>query len=83
MEQLLTLSEAAEYLQYSTRQIHRLIRSDPTFPAHRIGGKGHFRFFPNELEEWVKSQPTWLEVNSIPRRGRPCLSGTRPRVIVR
>ena len=80
MDALLTLPEAAEYLRYSTKQVHRLIRSDKTFPAHRIGGKGHYRFFPDELEAWVKGQPTLLEIEaSKPLRGRPCLSGTSPR----
>ncbi|HCF71901.1 MAG TPA: hypothetical protein DER33_10030 [Syntrophomonas sp.] len=80
MQQLLTLSEAAQILQYSTRQIHRIIRQDPTFPARRRGGNGHYRFDPGELQEWLQSQQTYAEIRqSKPRRGRPTLSGTRPR----
>jgi hypothetical protein len=87
LEALLTLKEAAEILHYSTRQMHKIIRTDPTFPARRLGGKGHFRINPTELEAWRKNQPTWIEARvaevATKRKGRPTLSGTFPRAIAK
>jgi len=79
-EPLLTLSEAATRLHYSARQVHRIIREDPTFPARRPGGRGHFKIDPRELEDWINKQPTWKEARKIevdqtrPHRGRPVLA---------
>jgi len=77
---LLTLPETAKRLHYSTRQVHRIIREGPTFPARRPGGRGHFKIDPQELEAWISKQPTWKEARRIeveqtrPRRGRPALA---------
>lgn len=77
MKPLLSLPEAAQRLNLSTRHVHRLIREDSTFPARRIGQNGHWKIDSGELEDWIKSQPTWAESkNNVvditrPRRGRP------------
>ncbi len=85
MKPLLSLPEAAQRLNLSTRHVHRLIREDSTFPARRIGQNGHWKIDGNDLEEWIKSQPTWTDSRNAvveitrPRRGRPPLSRTSPK----
>ena len=80
MQTQLTLPEAAQILHYSPKNIRRIIRRDPSFPARRIG-RGHYRIDPDELKSWIAKQPTYAQSlqPETPRRGRPTLSGTSPR----
>ena len=48
---LLTLSEAAQLLQVSTRTLHRMIRSGD-LPALKVGGQWRVREI--QLEQWVQ-----------------------------
>lgn len=48
---LLTLSEAAQLLQVSTRTLHRMIRSGD-LPALKVGGQWRVR--ETQLEQWVQ-----------------------------
>lgn len=48
---LLTLSEAAQLFQVSTRTLHRMIRSGD-LPALKVGGQWRVR--ETQLEQWVQ-----------------------------
>jgi excisionase family DNA binding protein len=50
---LLTLSEAAQLLQVSTRTLHRMIRSG-NLPALKVGGQWRVR--ETQLEQWVEQR---------------------------
>lgn len=81
MKALLGVPEIAERLNMSTRNVHRIIRLDPSFPAHKPGGFGHWKADPEELEKWIRKKTDFQTDNRVtkPRRGRPPLSGTSPR----
>lgn len=58
---LLTLSEAANLLQVSTRTLQRMIRNGQ-LPAFKVGGQWRLR--EAQLRQWVESReisPTELE----------------------
>jgi excisionase family DNA binding protein len=50
---LLTLSEAANLLQISTRTLQRMIRSGE-LPAFKVGGQWRVR--ETQLKQWVESR---------------------------
>jgi excisionase family DNA binding protein len=50
---LLTLSEAAELLQVSTRTLHRMIRT-AELPAFKVGGQWRVR--ETQLRQWIEHQ---------------------------
>ena len=50
---LLTLSEAANLLQVSTRTLQRMIRSGE-LPAFKVGGQWRVR--ETQLKQWVESR---------------------------
>jgi excisionase family DNA binding protein len=50
---LLTLSEAAQLLQVSTRTLHRMIRNG-TLPAFKVGGQWRVR--ERQLRDWVEGR---------------------------
>jgi excisionase family DNA binding protein len=50
---LLTLSEAAELLQVSTRTLHRMIRT-AGLPAFKVGGQWRVR--ETQLRQWIEHQ---------------------------
>jgi excisionase family DNA binding protein len=52
---LLTLSEAAQLLQVSTRTLHRMIRSGD-LPALKVGGQWRMR--ETQLQQWVEHRET-------------------------
>jgi excisionase family DNA binding protein len=49
--QLMTLAEAAELLQVSTRTLHRMIRS-AELPAFKVGGQWRVR--ESQLQQWIE-----------------------------
>jgi excisionase family DNA binding protein len=50
---LLTLSEAADLLQVSTRTLQRMIRNDQ-LPAFKVGGQWRLR--ETQLRQWVENR---------------------------
>jgi excisionase family DNA binding protein len=52
---LLTLSEAAQLLQVSTRTLHRMIRSGD-LPALKVGGQWRLR--ETQLQQWLERRET-------------------------
>ena len=52
---LLTLSEAAQLLQVSTRTLHRMIRGGD-LPALKV--RGQWRLRETQLQQWVEHQET-------------------------
>jgi excisionase family DNA binding protein len=48
---LLTLSEAGQLLQVSTRTLHRMIRS-AELPAFKVGGQWRVR--ESQLQQWIE-----------------------------
>jgi excisionase family DNA binding protein len=50
---LLTLSEAAQRLQVSTRKLHRMIRN-AHLPAFKVGGQWRLR--ETQLHQWIEQQ---------------------------
>jgi excisionase family DNA binding protein len=50
---LLTLSEAAELLQVSTRTLHRMLRT-AELPAFKVGGQWRVR--ETQLRQWIEHQ---------------------------
>lgn len=52
---LLTLSEAANLLQVSTRTLQRMIRNGQ-LPAFKVGGQWRLR--ETQLRQWVESRET-------------------------
>jgi excisionase family DNA binding protein len=48
----LTLKEAAETLQVSTRTLHRMVQSNK-LPAIKVGGQWRFR--ESALAKWIQS----------------------------
>lgn len=85
MEPLLTREQACNYLGIQVDTFRKLTNNDSEFPARKIGGQ--WRCDAQELKNWVAKQPkTPKHRNSVdnvvdikPRRGRPTLSGTRPK----
>ena len=55
---LLTLSEAANLLQVSTRTLQRMIRNGE-LPAFKVGGQWRLR--EAQLRQWVKSRESSLD----------------------
>lgn len=55
MQQYLTINETAELLGFSRDWVYRIINTDETFPARRIGGR--WRIDPEKLAVWVENQP--------------------------
>jgi len=51
--QLLTLSEAADVLQVSTRTLQRMIRNGQ-LPAFKVGGQWRLR--ETQLRQWVENR---------------------------
>lgn len=54
---LLTLSEAAELLQVSTRTLQRMIRNGQ-LPAFKVGGQWRLR--ETQLRQWVENRESPL-----------------------
>ncbi len=77
---MIGVPEIAKRLNMSTRNVHRIIRRDATFPVHKPGGYGNWKADPDEIEEWIRKKSNLrTEPTAKPRIGRPPLSGTRPR----
>jgi excisionase family DNA binding protein len=55
---LLTLSEAANLLQVSTRTLQRMIRNGE-LPAFKVGGQWRLR--ETQLRQWVESRESLLD----------------------
>lgn len=55
---LLTLSEAANLLQVSTRTLQRMIRSGE-LPAFKVGGQWRLR--ETQLKQWVENREPALD----------------------
>ncbi len=55
---LLTLSEAANLLQVSTRTLQRMIRNGE-LPAFKVGGQWRLR--ETQLRQWVESRESSLD----------------------
>ena len=55
---LLTLSEAANLLQVSTRTLQRMIRNGE-LPAFKVGGQWRLR--ETQLRQWVESRENSLD----------------------
>jgi excisionase family DNA binding protein len=55
MQALLTINQTAAYLGCSRDKVYRLLNSDPTFPARRVGGS--WRIDPGKLQDWLEAQP--------------------------
>lgn len=73
MTQLWTPQEVRQYLKISYRQFLKFTATDPTFPAHKIGGQ--WRIDPDELKAWVAAQEgprqsVIISLNSR-KKGRP------------
>lgn len=51
---ILTLKQAAEYLQMSPPQLRRLLKAG-RIPGHKIGRD--WRFLTAELSAWIKGRP--------------------------
>lgn len=54
MKKLWDSKQICEYLGWSYRYFIKVCHSDPSFPAHKIGG---WRADPDELEAWFKNKP--------------------------
>ena len=54
---LLTLSEAADLLQVSTRTLQRMIRSGQ-LPAFKVGGQWRVR--ETQLRQWIENSWAYL-----------------------
>ena len=54
--QLMTLAEAAELLQVSTRTLHRMIRS-AELPAFKVGGQWRVR--ESQLQQWIEHRESF------------------------
>lgn len=54
-KQFLTINETAELLGFSRDWVYRMINTDATFPARRLGS--HWRIDSTKLQDWVDSQP--------------------------
>jgi len=54
MVRLLTLKEASKVLKVSSDKLYRIVKSDSTFPATKIGGT--FRVDEDLLDQWVKDK---------------------------
>lgn len=90
MKPLIDSAAIIKRLGVSRRTFQRMVVNDQTFPIRWIGGK--WRADPDELEDWIKNQPTTLaqkremereQPTAKPRRGRPPLSGTFPRSVAK
>lgn len=57
MKKLLTVNEVLDLLGIHENTFYKLCRRDPTFPARKIAGR--YKADPDELEAWVKAQPTF------------------------
>lgn len=71
MEQkLLTLADAAEYLNTSSAQVYALVRSGD-LPAMKMGGRGQWRIDPQRLREYIDrahdETATWVKANPMSR----------------
>jgi excisionase family DNA binding protein len=64
---LLTLSEAANLLQVSTRTLQRMIRSGE-LPAFKVGGQWRVR--ETQLRQWVESRESSIVEAKKTRRGQ-------------
>ena len=62
---LLTLSEAANLLQVSTRTLQRMIRKGE-LPAFKVGGQWRLR--ETQLRQWVESREGSIVDEKKPRR---------------
>jgi excisionase family DNA binding protein len=54
---LLTLAEAADLLQVSTRTLHRMIRA-AELPAFKLGGQWRVR--QSQLQQWIERRESAL-----------------------
>lgn len=83
LKPLLNRKQVCEYLGICNDTFTLLTQRDDTFPARKV--LGSWRCDSEELETWFKAQrntPDHHNVVAMPRRGRPPLSGTRPKTKV-
>jgi len=60
MKKLLSVEEVLDLLgDVHLNTFYRLCQRDETFPARKIAGK--YKVHPDELEAWIKNQPTFIE----------------------
>lgn len=53
--EIMTMQQAAEFLQISTRTLQRMVRSDE-IPGRQVGSQ--WRFDRDQLREWVRGECT-------------------------
>lgn len=66
--QVLDTAMVAEMLGMNVQVVRRMAR-EGTIPAYRLPGGRSFRFFRDEVLDWLKSFP--VEVNTRKRAGGP------------
>ncbi len=66
--QVLDTAMVAEMLGMNVQVVRRMAR-EGTIPAYRLPGGRSFRFFRDEVLDWLKSFP--VEVDSSERAARP------------
>lgn len=82
MEPLWDSKKITEYLGIDYKTYLKIIREDQAFPARKVGGS--WKADPEELRDWFRDQGKQVNNGNVveinkPLRGRPPLSGTRPR----
>lgn len=82
MKPLINSKAICDYLGITYKTFIRLTNEDETFPARMI--RSVWRCDEDELKEWFRNQKSTPNHNVIEiskrRRGRPCLSGTAPKI---
>lgn len=53
---IMTAQQVAEMLHMSLDYVRKLSR-EGKIPSHKLPGGSHFRYFKDEIVEWLRSQP--------------------------
>ena len=82
MDHLWDSNKINTYFGFNYNTFLKLIRDDETFPVRKV--MGQWKADPQELQEWFRNQGKQTNNRNVveisrPRRGRPPMSGTRPR----
>lgn len=69
------LGSGAPFLRVSRRSIYKFIEEED-LPAYRLTATGPYRFFPQELEAWLKREkPEKKREVGVKKKNRPKKSG--------